>query len=181
MEASKPFQNPNWPTCPGCGARRMTCCPICGTPGNDFPPADTGFLDEFAQPEEAGAPPCCGHGSSGEESACKPEDPSCFQHARGETEESQPGCEESKGDRPCRCESDPEEERAAPVVCTTCDEPFSPVYLRRCEWCGHTFPSGRDFEIPSSLPAEEWNGRILAVLLGTAAVLLALAIWFALL
>ena len=34
----------SWPTCPGCGARRLTRCPICGTAGSDFQPADMGFV-----------------------------------------------------------------------------------------------------------------------------------------
>ena len=28
-----------WPTCPECGKKRHTMCPICETAGSDFPPA----------------------------------------------------------------------------------------------------------------------------------------------
>jgi hypothetical protein len=30
-----------WPTCPSCGRKRHTMCPICETAGSEFPPADT--------------------------------------------------------------------------------------------------------------------------------------------
>jgi hypothetical protein len=30
-----------WPTCPSCGKKRHTMCPICETAGSDFPPADS--------------------------------------------------------------------------------------------------------------------------------------------
>jgi hypothetical protein len=30
-----------WPTCPQCGRKRHTMCPICETAGSDFPPADS--------------------------------------------------------------------------------------------------------------------------------------------
>jgi hypothetical protein len=30
-----------WPTCPSCGRKRHTMCPICETAGSDFPPADS--------------------------------------------------------------------------------------------------------------------------------------------
>lgn len=30
-----------WPTCPECGRKRHTMCPICETAGTDFPPADS--------------------------------------------------------------------------------------------------------------------------------------------
>ena len=29
-----------WPTCPGCGQRRMTVCPYCKSAGQKFPVAD---------------------------------------------------------------------------------------------------------------------------------------------
>jgi len=30
-----------WPTCPECGRKRHTMCPVCETAGSDFPPADS--------------------------------------------------------------------------------------------------------------------------------------------
>ena len=35
--APRPY---NWPTCPQCGRRRSTFCPICQTAGAEFPPAE---------------------------------------------------------------------------------------------------------------------------------------------
>ena len=35
-----------------------------------------------------------------------------------------------------------EAENAGLLLCTTCDEPFRPQYLRHCEWCGHEFGDG---------------------------------------
>jgi hypothetical protein len=36
------------------------------------------------------------------------------------------------------------------LVCSTCDEPFSPRYLKVCEWCGHEFDDG---VLPPAPPA----------------------------
>lgn len=35
------------------------------------------------------------------------------------------------------------EAAAALRLCPTCGEPFRPVFLRECEWCGHDFGEGR--------------------------------------
>jgi hypothetical protein len=33
-----------WPTCPACGERRVTSCPVCETTGSDLPRADVRYL-----------------------------------------------------------------------------------------------------------------------------------------
>ncbi len=45
------------------------------------------------------------------------------------------------------------------VLCPTCDEPFAPQFLARCEWCGHRFRDGRETPPPSPVtsPFEDLN------------------------
>jgi len=48
-----------WPTCPQCGKRRHTMCPICETAGSDFPPADVlpdDEQDEISGTDDPGDP-----------------------------------------------------------------------------------------------------------------------------
>ena len=64
--------------------------------------------------------------------------------------------------------TDDEDQQHSLVICPTCDEPFRPVYLKRCEWCGHRFADGRDLP-PAPLltsPFAEMNGRAWIVLVG---------------
>jgi hypothetical protein len=66
------------------------------------------------------------------------------------------------------------------VVCPTCDEPFVPQFLARCEWCGHRFRDGR--ELPSATPRDtglEINSRAWIVLLGLVALVAAVLALFA--
>jgi len=37
VEAVENSTGNDWPVCPSCGARRITCCPWCGTWGTAFP------------------------------------------------------------------------------------------------------------------------------------------------
>ncbi len=53
------------------------------------------------------------------------------------------------------------------LVCSTCDEPFAPVYHRRCEWCGHDFGEGR--EIKPKEVAERLNDRVIVAVVATGA------------
>lgn len=72
------------------------------------------------------------------------------------------------------------DEAARLWICPTCDEPFTPVFLRRCEWCGHDFGDGvagprgaggaEDFE--------PINGRVLLAVAGLAVTLLAALAYF---
>jgi hypothetical protein len=64
-------------------------------------------------------------------------------------------------------EGEPDQQHAL-VICPTCDEPFRPVYLKRCEWCGYRFADGRDLP-PTPLftsPFAEMNARVWFVLVG---------------
>jgi hypothetical protein len=136
-----------WPTCPQCDARRSTQCPICGTAGTGFKPADTGFVWAPELADAAGGSPSCSCGPGG----CAP--------AAQQTEV--PAADEAESESP-----------APLLMCPTCDEPFTPQYPRLCEWCGHEFPDGYEVELPQD-PAEQINSRVIAVIV--ALLLLALA------
>jgi hypothetical protein len=67
------------------------------------------------------------------------------------------------------------EGRTPVLLCPTCDEPFTPRYLPRCEWCGHEFEPGTPQQAAAELEADEsTNVRLLAVM--AAIVLLAAAV-----
>lgn len=75
--------------------------------------------------------------------------------------------------------SEPAELPTRMVICSTCDEPFMPQYLRHCEWCGHEFEDGVE---RSHEPVEEvLSGRAIAVILALVALLIAMLIYFAIL
>jgi len=65
------------------------------------------------------------------------------------------------------------------VICPICDEVFTPVFLARCEWCGHRFGDGR--ELPSVEPSDKYeiNGRVWIVVVGLAVFLTAVFAFFA--
>ncbi len=84
------------------------------------------------------------------------------------------------GDAPIAREEDAGEPPL--LICPTCDEPFEPRYLRRCEWCGHDFGSG--IAVPETRreqPAEPPNLRVIIVALATLALLAGLLAYFAML
>jgi hypothetical protein len=136
----------DWPTCPNCQARRLARCPICSTSGTDFKPADTDISALLGVESPAHGGGCsCGPGGCG---------PVTADQTAGDSGE--PAAE---GDVP------------ALLMCPTCDEPFTPSYPRRCEWCGYTFDDGWE---PDDLPrpVDPINGRIIVVSLLVAAVLI---------
>ncbi len=63
------------------------------------------------------------------------------------------------------------------LVCTMCDEPFVPGYLRRCEWCGHDF--GEGIQLKASAPREPLDQRTVATVIALAACVLAVLAYFA--
>lgn len=71
---------------------------------------------------------------------------------------------------------------AVMVLCPTCDEPFAPRFPARCEWCGHRFRDG--YEPRPSSPGtysslfEDFNSRVMIVLVATAIVSAAVISWF---
>jgi hypothetical protein len=65
------------------------------------------------------------------------------------------------------------------LLCTTCDEPFEPTYLRRCEWCGHDFGDG--FEFARKPSSAKLNDRVITVVIALAAALVAIFAYFTLL
>ena len=140
LEPSSDRISEDWPTCPGCGERRSTACPYCHTAGADFRAAHSGFGRIPGLPEcgEASGP-CCGPGG------CHSE------HVQDEDPEPE-------------AESEPTSPAAAPMVlCPTCDEPFIPQYLLRCEWCGHEFPDGVELDRPTEME-DSFNPRIAIVI-----------------
>ncbi len=61
------------------------------------------------------------------------------------------------------------------LLCPTCDEPFTPRYLPRCEWCGHAFEPAPAQEAGGEPEADESTDlRILLVM--AAIILLAVAV-----
>ena len=62
------------------------------------------------------------------------------------------------------------------VICQTCDEPFEPIYYRRCAWCGHDFGSGRETEAPETV--EFLNDRVTVAVMGLGLVLFAILAYF---
>jgi hypothetical protein len=143
----------DWPTCPKCHARRITRCPVCGTAGTDFPPADMD-ISSLLGLETPSAEDGCSCGPGG----CAP--------AIQEIEETRPD-DASASDM------------AAPLLmCPTCDEPFVPGHPRTCEWCGHVFDDGWDEDVRPT-PVDSINARTTIVLLLVAAVLIGMAAYLA--
>lgn len=136
-----------WPRCPQCERQRITRCTICGTAGSHFPYAEQHNpepeVDVF-NPASAATGMACGPNGCG----CAPKD--------APPDEAAMEAESTEG----------------MVVCTTCDEPFRPVYAQRCEWCGYEFADG--YPVDRELThAEPINGRVIVVV--SALILLAVA------
>jgi hypothetical protein len=66
------------------------------------------------------------------------------------------------------------------VICPTCDEPWTPDFLRVCEWCSHDFGAGiASRRQPTREPQEiSANPRITAVAAMLAAVVLGMFVYF---
>ena len=62
------------------------------------------------------------------------------------------------------------------LLCPTCDEPFEPVYLRRCEWCGHDF--GEGLELEQREVVEYLNDRVIAATMLLAVVVVVILAYF---
>jgi hypothetical protein len=52
------------------------------------------------------------------------------------------------------------------LICPTCDEPFTPRFVRRCGGCGHEFPDGFDDPRQAAELAGTWNARVIFCLAG---------------
>jgi len=161
-----------WPRCPGCGAPRITRCPICQTTGIDFPEADDQYvwgmgLDE---PDSAkGGTSCatCG-GCGGRAAAADVARPEEMQPADSEAAETAAAGEAVEEDTA---------PRRLVLTCPTCDEPFLPEFPRRCTWCNHQFDDGYEpDDIVGPLPVS--NRRVVAVALGLFLLLAAVAAYF---
>lgn len=143
--AGKPAEEDGvWPTCPQCGAKRTTRCPICETSGTDFTEADRGFLGELAATaEEAPSGGSCG----------------CSGSCSSRTEASHECCSTSAGTEEAGHPEDDDTEIM--LMCSVCDEPFKPTYPKHCEWCDHEFEDG--YVIERIVGPEEIPGRAIAV------------------
>ena len=144
-----------WPRCPECDSPRSTRCQICGTAGTDFLPADMGFV-WIPEADDIAYRPACG--------SCGPG--GCTPAVAGE--EAPEADDQADGESP-----------AALLMCPTCDEPFIPQYPRVCEWCGHEFSGGVEFELPPP-PVEQINSRVIAVIVGLLAFVVAMVVYLAL-
>ncbi len=140
-----------WPTCPECGAKRTTRCPICKHSGTDFAEADRGFLGELAENADSGQGASCGCSGG------------CSTHGHEEGEGSCGTC----GDSDDSTEQDPE----VMLMCSVCDEPFEPTYPRHCEWCGHKFADG--YVVEQIVGPEQISSRAIAVAVGLGLLFLA--------
>lgn len=158
-----------WPVCPECGARRPTCCPVCRTVGDIFPPADTEFWDGTPPELNAPIPP---------KSACSCGAKECSNDL-SRTVSAEPRATDYDNqlywgmpdlrkdplpalhDMPTYSVTDrvtealvsahraaeeiesvaPPHDRLALVTCYVCDEPFVPKFVGRCPLCGHSFPT----------------------------------------
>jgi putative signal transducing protein len=69
--------------------------------------------------------------------------------------------------------------RSLLVICPTCDEPFAPQFLARCEWCGHRFQDGRELPPPAPPAVSETNYRVWIVLAGLIIFVAATIVFFA--
>ena len=146
-----------WPRCPECDAPRSTKCPICGTAGSDFAPVDMGFT-WVPDPDDAAAAASCSCGPGG----CTPAGSSA---------------DGSSADNGVPAPGEDEDPFGKMLMCPTCDEPFTPEYPRLCEWCGHEFEDGFEVELPTGQP-EQIDSRVIAVIVGLLALLVALAAYF---
>ena len=131
-----------WPTCPQCGAKRTTRCPICETSGTDFTEADRGFLGELVESAEGTSAGSCGCSSG----SCSTKSDAASHGSCGTGADSGEAVEE-----------DPE----TMLMCSVCDEPFEPTYPKHCEWCDHEFEDG--YVIERIVGPEEIPGRAIAV------------------
>lgn len=73
-------------------------------------------------------------------------------------------------------ESQPADSARPMVLCPTCDEPFTPQYLRRCEWCNHDF--GEGLEPEHDHDAESISPLAVALLLGGVALIVAILVYY---
>lgn len=62
------------------------------------------------------------------------------------------------------------------LLCSTCDEPFTPEFYRRCAECGHDFGEGIERE---EIVREELNSRVVLVIVGMLLLLVGLFAFFA--
>lgn len=73
-------------------------------------------------------------------------------------------------------------DQPALVICPTCDEPFQPEYLRRCEWCGHDFGTGAEPpRIVRPMEGEPVNWRTVVAGLVGIVIVGAIVVYFAVL
>ena len=162
-----PDERKMWPVCPGCGARRATRCPICGTAGTEFTQADPDFLGTPGVGDDATAM-SCGCGSGG-----------CSSGGSA-TAESEAGCGTGCGPEQEGADAGQLASEPPPwtLICSTCDEPFVPEHARRCASCGHEFAEG--YEVHSE-PREESSPQAIVVILGLVALVIGFVIYFAML
>ena len=70
------------------------------------------------------------------------------------------GTDFQPGDSPFEAPAEGEEKPATLVICPSCDEPFTPEYLPRCEWCGHVFDPEAAAREPEPLVDDTVNSRV---------------------
>lgn len=91
-----------------------------------------------------------------------------------------PYCESSGVDFPWADEGDPTEEHPELwIECPVCDSVYEPVYLVRCEWCGHQFRDGvKPPPAPRPVTTALWNPRLIAVVVAAVVLIGGIAGYF---
>lgn len=111
------------------------------------------------------------------EETATPHRPACPECGRNRTAVC-PICRTSGAAFPAADQATPDDSGAAAlIICPICDEPFTPGYLRQCEWCGHDF--GEGLRLPAKARLEPIDSRLIGGLLALVAVLAAIWAYFA--
>ena len=132
-----------WPTCPRCGAKRVTRCPFCNTSGIEFAPAQVDFGRLLDLPANGTSGSCCGPGG------CSPVKEIAQSEELHELDGPSGTAASAHGPM---------------LLCPTCDEPFWPQFAGRCH-CGQEFLDGfEQSQVESAV--DGMNPRVLVCLGG---------------
>lgn len=201
----------DWPTftqgqiwkCPQCGeeaARPFDTCPHCGTPRQNARSAKAGpneekeFIQRLQGRDET-------QRQAGNPYAPPQSEVEVAGHDVAETDEAVegqaccPACGRTRVTVCPFCRTTGTQFRAADMIeadlaagepvlliCPTCDEPFEPTYLRRCEWCGHDFGAGLEPpDIVRPMQTEPLNARVLLAVAAGVGIVVAIVVYFAVL
>jgi hypothetical protein len=110
--------------------------------------------------EEASKWPCCPHCGRPRHTSCPVCETAGNSFPQAFMPEEEAGEERDDGHSP-----DGAPQRLL-LICPTCDEPFAPQFLARCEWCGHRFRDGSELPPPAPPVVSEASYRVWLVMAG---------------